>query len=395
MAEIEGRMSEPVDGLRTLVIQGPPANGTNGKAEDIDATAVPERPTAFTYLTLAEVLDLPDPEYHDVIAGLLPARGSSILVAKPKVGKTTLAEQMARCVAPGAPFLARDTRAGTVLYHAFEELDTEVKAAFKRAGSDRDWPILFHFGDPPDDRLTQLRLEIRKHHPVLVILDTLAYWMGRMDFNDYGEVGAAMRPLHQLARHEGTHILAVHHAGKGRDGGIDSPLGSTALTGNVDTVMWLQETDDARVLQTKQRYGKAMPKTLLQFDEQTGVLSLAGTVADIARQSLEKRIRALMRGRVITESDLRDSLKVDKGYLITVLNRLVEDGRLVRSGRGRRGSPLMYELSAQEDAVAVQEAAARASVGRPDSVLLYLPTSRENSNTESDPSWEGGEEAPF
>lgn len=298
----------------------------------------------FTFITLADLYLRPDPAYNFVVDDLLPVSGSSILVAKPKVGKSTLAQQLARSVAAGTPFLDRGCAQGTVLYMAFEEKDSEVKTSFKAAGAPAEMPVVFHFGDVPEDRMTALRAAIEIYSPALIVLDTLAYWMGVVDFNDYSQVGAAMRPLHLLARATQTHIMTVHHAGKG-GGGIDSPLGSTALTGNVDTVVWLQDTDGGRLIETRQRYGPQMPKTVLAFERKTRTLAMTGTVSEAHQHALKEKIVEILLGRCMTETDLRDTLRADKAHMLIALNELVAAKRIVRSGRGARNSPYMYELA--------------------------------------------------
>jgi hypothetical protein len=61
-----------------------------------------------------------DPE-HWLVEGLLPAGGTSILVAKPKVGKSTLSRVLAVAVALGVPFMGKNALKGTVFYLTLEE----------------------------------------------------------------------------------------------------------------------------------------------------------------------------------------------------------------------------------------------------------------------------------
>lgn len=305
-------------------------------------------PTGFQLISLADLLAQPDPIYSSLVQDMLPAGGTSIIVAKPKVGKSSLAQQLTRCVAGGAAFLGRDVQQSSVIYLAFEEKDSEVKKSYRLAASRPDLPIFFHFGEPPEHQLDALRALIGDYAPGLVVIDTLAYWMKVADFNDYSQVGNALRPLHTLAREVNTHIMCVHHAGKGSNSGpgIDSPLGSTALTGNVDTIMVLNEGEgEARVLETRQRYGDAFPKTVLAFDKETRTFGVEGSVADVARRTLEEEIVAVVQRRTMTETDMRAALGgVNKNKLYATINTMVENVILVRTGDGKRNSPYMYQL---------------------------------------------------
>jgi len=310
-----------------------------------DAERQAESATAnrFSYVSIDQLLDLPEPRHRFALDGILPAAGSSLLIAKPKVGKSTLAQQLAVAVARGGTFFGKDVRQGAVLYHAFEEQDTEVARAFRSAAVERGLPGYFHFGDAPTDRWEALRAAVEEHRPTLVVIDTLAYWMSIKDFNDYAQVGDALKPLHRFARTNDTHLMAVHHQGKVGE----SPLGSTALSANVDTIMMLNETDQGRTLETKQRYGAPLPKTLLAFDADTRTLSLGGQVTDARKRDLDEEIMETIGRRTMAQTELQDTIGCRKESLTHALNRLVEAGVLIRTGHGKgRGSnPYMYELA--------------------------------------------------
>jgi predicted ATP-dependent serine protease len=299
-----------------------------------------QAPSRFSYLSIDQLLDLPEPEHRFLLGDILPAAGSSLLIAKPKVGKSTLAQQLAVAVARGGEFFGKGVRQGTVLYHAFEEQNTEVARAFRAATVERGLPGYFHFGDMPEDRWGALNAAVGDYKPTLVVIDTLAYWMAIKDFNDYAQVGDALKPLHRFARTHDTHVMAVHHMGKNGE----SPLGSTALSANVDTIMMLSETEQGRVLDTRQRYGDALPKTLLAFDKATRTLSLAGTVQDVKRVSFEDEVLGAIGRRTILETELRGILECDKSRLTSTLNALVAANIVVRTGAGVRNSPYMYEV---------------------------------------------------
>ncbi len=307
-----------------------------------DAERQAESATAnrFSYVSIDQLLDLPEPQHRFVLGDILPAAGSSLLIAKPKVGKSTLAQQLAVAVARGGDFFGKEVRQGAVLYHAFEEQDTEVARAFRAAAVERGLPGYFHFGDAPEDRWEALRQAVDAYKPTLVIIDTLAYWMAIKDFNDYAQVGDALKPLHRFARTHDTHVMAVHHQGKVGE----SPLGSTALSANVDTIMMLNDTEQGRTLETKQRYGDPLPKTLLSFDKATRTLSLGGTIVEQNRRTLEQDIIAFIGRGAKTETDIRETLHCKAERLASALNEMVEGHILNRTGRGARNSPFMYDV---------------------------------------------------
>ena len=67
-------------------------------------------------------------------------------------------------------------------------------------------------------------------------------------------MSGALDPLIDLAHKTGAHICLIHHARKG-EAGTDAYLGSTALSGSVDTSLLLDvDASGRRILSTiKQR----------------------------------------------------------------------------------------------------------------------------------------------
>jgi AAA domain len=87
--------------------------------------------TSFELTRLSELLAEPDEDTESVVDGLLPKSGFSVLVAKPKVGKSTLARNIALCVAKGESVLGKTVTQGGVIYLALEDKRAEVRRSFK------------------------------------------------------------------------------------------------------------------------------------------------------------------------------------------------------------------------------------------------------------------------
>jgi len=309
--------------------------------------AAPAEVERFRYVTLAELLAQPEEEHPWLLEGMLPHGGTSLVVAKPKVGKSSFAQGLSVAVAGGTPFLGKQTLQGPVIYLAFEEKDSEVANHFRamHLTPDTTLPIRIHFGSAPPDQFAALALDIEKLHPVLIIVDTLAYFMHANDFNDYAQVFAATKQIMPLARTSGAHIMCMFHAGKGSGGStVDAPVGSTAFAGGVDTVVMMERTEQGRSMKTNQRYGGEMEPTLLAWDEDTYTLTLAGTIRDTERQSFEDQVLTAIGRRTVLETELRDILKCAKSRLLATLNALVLAGIVTRTGDGHKNSPYMYEM---------------------------------------------------
>jgi hypothetical protein len=81
----------------------------------------------FVITTASELMENSDVERQWLVEGLLPAGGIGLLVGDPKIGKSTLARQLAVAVADGKEFLGRKVAPGGALYIAMEGSRSEIK----------------------------------------------------------------------------------------------------------------------------------------------------------------------------------------------------------------------------------------------------------------------------
>src|SRR5207237_415835 len=94
--------------------------------------------STLRFTPMREFLAEPDEQVMWLVEDHLPAGGDSLLVAKPKVGKSTLARCLALAVARGEEFLGCKTTQGAVFYLALEEKRSEVRAHFRAMGARDD-----------------------------------------------------------------------------------------------------------------------------------------------------------------------------------------------------------------------------------------------------------------
>ena len=162
------------------------------------------------------------------------------------------------------------------------------------------------------------------------------------DGNDYAEVTRALEPLLMLARETGCHILTLHHSAKSEREGGDGILGSTALFGSVDTALVMKRRESERTLESIQRYGLDIPRTLLTFDPETGLTDAAGTVDELEMQRLGDEILQNLESGELTEKEIRDAIGGNTGLVGKALRKLVAENEVTREGSGRRGDPFKY-----------------------------------------------------
>lgn len=296
-------------------------------------------------VSLRDLLAEPDESTDWIVDGLLPKGGLSVIVAKPKAGKSTLARQLALCVARGEDFLSRETAAGLVVYLALEERRGDVKGHFRAMGADGEEPIKVFAGMAPADAIAHVREMAMIERPVLIVVDTLARLARIKDLNDYAQTTEGIQPLLAIAREVGSHVCLLHHARKGESKGIDSILGSTGIAGSVDTIVALHRCEKYRTISSIQRVGEDIEETVLDFD--TG--RRWTTLGDSREQAEIDRVKAAIldflqtQGEPVEEKAIGEGIEATKAYRVRALRQLVSESTVERYGEGKRGNPYLYK----------------------------------------------------
>jgi AAA domain len=301
---------------------------------------------SFNLQSLRDCFDAPEELQQWLVDGILPTGGMSVMSAKPKVGKSTVARQLALSIATGKPFLGRETQQGEVIYFALEEKRQEVTNHFRDLGATGDEPIRIHCGSAPLDAMEEARVLIQQQCPALLVIDPLFKFTRVKDGNDYAQMTAALEPILALARETGTHILNVHHSGKGeRADPTDAILGSTAIFGNVDTALMLAKYDVYRTISSCQRYGEDLPETVLEFDSQRRAVILGASRDQADQNRREQQILKFLESRPgAVEADILAGVTGRKQNKVSDLRNLVGT-RIKREGKGGKKDPYRYSLS--------------------------------------------------
>ncbi len=301
----------------------------------------------YDFTPLDTLLNEPEEEVSWIIDDLLPSSGFSIIVAKPKVGKSTVARQMGLSVARGEAFLGRQTTKGTVLYVSLEEKRSEVRNHFRLMGATGAENLGVYTGSTPEDAYEWLKREVERQKPVLIIIDTLFRFARVTDVNDYAKIITVLDPLLSIAREKSVHLMVIHHARKSAGDGADATLGSTAIFGTVDTAILLKRMDGKRTIETQQRYGTDMEPTILIFDTTTRMVALGGTKEENDTQKVADAILELLKAEEmpITEAAIDEQIDGRTVFKRKALRELVANGGITRIGSGKRGDPFLYSCS--------------------------------------------------
>ena len=299
------------------------------------------RASRFVLTALADLIAEPEEEVSYVWDRTLPSGGLSICASKPKVGKSTVARNLAVAVARGTDFLGRSTTKGRVVYLCLEEKRAEVAAHFRCMGACNE-DIYIHTGPTPKEAVEALAVVVEQKKPLLTIIDPMSRLLRLQEYNSYGDVNLALEPLIDLARASGCHILLLHHSGKvDREGG-DAVLGSTGFFGGVDSLLEMKRRSNVRTLQTTQRYGEDMPQTIVQLDADTGIITAGGDVQGLQSAEYEGKVLEAVGEQNLAEPDIKESVGGNQTLTAKAIRSLCHLGRLERTGTGRKGDPYLY-----------------------------------------------------
>lgn len=292
----------------------------------------------------------PSIEVPWLLKDTLPSAGTSLLVSKPKVGKTTLARYLALAVAKGEKFLNRETDAGTVLYIAAEENREQFKKLLRKLNAEQIKNVHFHIGPVPIDALKQLDSAIELIRPKLVIIDTMIRVLKVKDTNNYAEMAEAMAPVYELSTKHNTHIMILHHAGKSDPKELgDATLGSTVIFGSVDTGIRLAKKDNKVTICTDQRYGTSIEWSQLQFNSETLQMSLGQKESESRNADITARIINFIKDNPgCSPDDIHEGVVGHKKMIGYALKQLRNNSDVLTQGKGIKGSPFRFSYNMKE-----------------------------------------------
>jgi len=315
-------------------------------ASALDYGSGPISKTPKLILTSAKNLLAEPPEQFDWLwQSCLVSVGTSIIVAKPKVGKTTFARNLAVAIARGDTFLNRETKKSLVVYIAAEENREQFKKSLSHFNPESICDLYIHTGHTPPNLIECLEQYVESLKPSLIILDTMIRAINVADTNSYAEMSKALAPFQEFATRHSCHVMFIHHAGKMEREHGDVVLGSTAIFGSVDTLIMLEKRKDEIYLKTIQRYGESLEPHLLTYNKTSREHTLGNSSTEIHKVShQDKVLKFLTSVATATESEIHDNVEGHKAVIGSTIRTLVADGKIKRTGDGKRNSPFKYSL---------------------------------------------------
>jgi AAA domain len=309
----------------------------------------PQKPQIFwpELISAKQLLALPPDPTRWIWDSTLPVGGCSVLVSKPKVGKSTFAATLSICVARGIPFLGRNTQQSGVAYLSLDASLPEMAEVFIQLGLRDSDPVFIHAGAAPQNAVKWIVQRVTENGVRFVIVDTLQRLFRFQDLNDYSQVTNIMEPLLEAMRKQGCHVQFLHHAKKDASDDLDSAIGSTAIRGLAYAYLHLKRLPDSerRILRSDQRGGKNFSELAIGFNRD-GWLEVQGTREDAEVDDTRPRIQELLAvNERMSEREIRMEIQA-RGLIVSkALRQMIKTGEVERTGKGRKGEPFQYSLS--------------------------------------------------
>lgn len=299
-------------------------------------------------MTAAELMDMEFDPTRWVVPDVLP-EGLSLLVGKPKKGKSWMALGMCEAVAAGGVALGtRRVEQGDTLYLALEDNKKRLKKRLQKVLNGAtapdnmhlhtEWPRLDEGGaEALDAWLTE--------HPDarLVVIDTLARIRkeGRGQ-NIYAEDYAALEQLLPLASKHGVAIVVVHHLRKmAASDPLDEISSSTGLTAGVDGFLILRRTPGSKgpTLYVDGRDIEEPTEYALMWNLNTATWTIEGEAEEVhvSRERADILLVLNRAGEPLGPKDVTESLGPSANYknVKYLMWKMLEDGQLLKNGRGK------------------------------------------------------------
>lgn len=186
-----------------------------------------------------------------LIKGLLLASQVSVLYGPPNTGKSAIIACLGAHVAMGKNCGDLRVRRAPVLYVAAEDPTGIAERASPHLATDPLTAAAFDIlpraiNLTDSDQITRFIREVRDYqqrsgtNALLLVIDTLNLCIGDGDENSATTMGKVIGNAQRIARQTSAHVLIVHHTSAGDK---SRPRGSTALEGNVDTLLMLRQAE--------------------------------------------------------------------------------------------------------------------------------------------------------
>jgi predicted ATP-dependent serine protease len=317
---------------------------------------------ALPFAPISTVLDGEAGETPWLVKGYVAPGAVTLWSGWPKVGKSTLLFALISSLQEGTAFLGLQTNRSGILLLTEERrgtlaskverwsLNGSVHHLRRQQALGRSWAEVVHGAT----------LYCHDNALGVLVVDTFSEWARIANENEAGEVLAAIGALQEAAG-AGLAVQVVSHQRKspGRFG--EAVRGSNALAGAVDIIVELERSlsfrdQSMRVLRAVSRYEET-PEDLVVALTENGYEVRGDSEHAQADEDRRRVFKAIQEAGSGTRSDLSELTGLPGATVARHGNDLREDGKVERTGSGRKGDPYVWHAetgSAKRDSLAAE-----------------------------------------
>jgi hypothetical protein len=296
-------------------------------------------------ITAAELMNMEFAPTRWVVPDVLP-EGLSLLVGKPKKGKSWMALGICESVAVGGVALGtRRVEQGDALYLALEDNRKRLQKRLKKVLDGRPAPKNMHLHTEwprLDEGGAEALDEWLAEHPNtrLVVIDTLAKIRRPAGgANVYAEDYAALEKLLPIAAKHGVAIVVVHHLRKmAAADPMDEISSSTGLTAGVDGFLILRRTPGSKgpTLYVDGRDIEEPTEYALHWNMNTATWTIEGDAEEVhvSKERADILLTLNRNGAPMTPKEVADATGAKYNSVKKLMWTMLGDGQLLKNDKG-------------------------------------------------------------
>jgi predicted ATP-dependent serine protease len=311
------------------------------------AETKPEGALTLPFAPISEVLSSGNEETPWLVLGYVSLGALTLWSGWPKVGKSTLLFALISALQEGTSFLELPTTQSGVLLLTEERrgtLATKVER-WNLNGSVHHLRRHQALGESWEGVVRTAAAHCREHRLGVLVVDTFSEWARVSNENEAGEILGLIAPLQEAAA-EGLAVQVVAHQRKspGRYG--EAVRGSNALAGAVDVIVELERVasfrdPSMRVLKAVSRYDET-PEDLVVALTDEGYEVRGDSEHAQADEDRRRVFEAIQNAGSGNRAELAELTDLPGATVARHGNALHEDGKVGRTGTGRKGDAYVW-----------------------------------------------------
>jgi KaiC/GvpD/RAD55 family RecA-like ATPase len=321
-----------------------------------------------TVYTLEEITQLTGKEPDYLLSPIIPRIGTSVLAAKPDVGKSQLARQLCLAIISEQPEflgLKLNTIQKRAIYVATEDhaeaISFLVKKQMLKFGVIEENRLIFICADTltPKEIHEKILIELKKTKADLVVVDSFGDIFSGNDLNNNAMVRRVTRIFDSIAKRYKCALMFIHHINKAAYHKSPSQQyiqGGSGLVQRIRTALFLSEGKGSiKYLSiAKGNYVSKLIKSRaieLEFSEETFTFSPTGNtipVEEVAQngnqakelnpEKFSELAEEIFEGKTLRHNEFIEKYKMNTGESTSsakrFLNKVLDLGITVKTGNG-------------------------------------------------------------